>query len=307
MNYICSLAKKSSAAILRFFRTRGGNFIPAAIKLFVAKSRAQLLYGAQLGPFSNLAIYGKIQSGFLRSLFLTPRSVSNATLRMESGLIRIEAHVWQITISTWLRLKLTPAGLLPLIFQDNYQMKWWNIIKEKLCTYGFSTEHLLAIGLEKAKDLVKQRIWDIELQNDLSQILYIYHSPQDIQGGGPAAYLSSLTYYKYRWAFTRARYNVLPSKFTEGRYQGIPVSQRLCPCDSGEIETSSHVLLYCSFYSEARSGLIHPLLQDFPGNTDEFYTKFLLADRNPSVTYKVAKFCHLAMRTRRHLLTSEDC
>lgn len=76
-----------------YFRTRDGQFIPAAMKLFNAKALAQLLYGAQLGQFPNIVRLETVQSKFLRALLGVPKCVSNAFLRLETGQIRIEARI----------------------------------------------------------------------------------------------------------------------------------------------------------------------------------------------------------------------
>lgn len=90
---IAANAQKSASAILRFFRTRDGQFIPAAMKLFNAKALAQLLYGAQLGQFPNIVRLETVQSKFLRALLGVAKCVSNAFLRLETGQIRIEARI----------------------------------------------------------------------------------------------------------------------------------------------------------------------------------------------------------------------
>lgn len=46
LEYVSHNAQTSASAIQTYYFARGAQFIPAAITLFVAKARAQLLYGA---------------------------------------------------------------------------------------------------------------------------------------------------------------------------------------------------------------------------------------------------------------------
>ena len=52
-DYVAANAQRSANAILKYLRMEGGHYIPAALKLFEAKSIVQLLYGAQLAPPAN--------------------------------------------------------------------------------------------------------------------------------------------------------------------------------------------------------------------------------------------------------------
>lgn len=85
--------------MFKFLKKRGDHDVPAAFKLFKVKPIAELFYGAQLGPFSNFAPLELVQSKFLRSVLQAPKCSSNATLRLETGLVKLEARVWA-TIST---------------------------------------------------------------------------------------------------------------------------------------------------------------------------------------------------------------
>lgn len=306
INYSSSTAQKSTTAILRFHRTTGGNFIPATIKLFVAKPTAQILYGAPLVSLSNLDPYEKIQSGFLRSLLQTPKCVPNAALRLEAGLYSIKAKVWIRTLCTWLRLNNSPAGLLSLMLLDKFQSSWLKGTLRKLATYGLSPEYLLSLERGRAKNIIKERLRDIEAQNDFNQLPITYKLLYNPQRPHLANYLKVLDNAKHRWAFSRARFNALPSALLEGRYNKIPIEQRLCPCNSNEIETIGHVILYCPLYRDSRKELIEPILRKIPRSTDDTYIRHLLADKEPEINRSVAKYCYIATRIRRAMMSTTE-
>nr|XP_016853653.1 PREDICTED: uncharacterized protein LOC107983669 [Anolis carolinensis] len=304
--YVAENAYRSSSAILKYLRSKGGGqFIPAALKLFEAKSMAQLLYGAQIGPFSDFAPLETVQSKFLRSALQVPKCVCNAILRLETGFLRVEARVWMVILNYWLRLSPAPLGLAPLTMKDNFQSSWQKKIVHKIASLGLSPELLTSMGYDQAKSLVKQRITDIEHQLDLSSAPSFITNGDSRSHTSPMEYLTMLEVANHRRAFTLARCHALPSAVLEGRYQKIPYSERLCPCDSGQIETTEHVLLQCLFYRDIRTRLIMPWTTKYPGCSGQFYVTLLLSDTISAVTYNVAKFCTAAIKIRQMMIESQ--
>ena len=113
-----------------------------------------------------------------------------------------------------------------------------------------------------------------------------------------APYLQNLIIPKYRRAFTLVRLNVPPSAILEGRFQRIPLENRVCPCGDGSIESVAHVLLSCTFYKDLRKEVITPLLLSIPGRSTNATVSYLLADQDNQVTAKTAKFLVGAMKIR---------
>uniref|UniRef100_A0A670HL80 ribonuclease H n=1 Tax=Podarcis muralis TaxID=64176 RepID=A0A670HL80_PODMU len=299
--YAREKASQSAKILSRFYFTKGGRHIPAALEVFQAKPLAQLLYGAQIWTGNNCRTLETVQSKFLRQILAVPPCAPNAALRLETGLLSVETRTWLRTFNYWLRLNLNPSGLLPLVARDAHRSRWSKVVHQKLLTCGLQAQHLLKMGLPKAKTIIDQRMKDIEQQNNLAYIKkfsawYAYLPPSHFDFRAP--YLSTLTIPKLRRAFTLARLNMLPSAVLEGRYQGISFENRLCPCGAGCVETVSHVLLSCSLYKDLRDETIAPLLSAIPGHSCEAKLFSLLADQNGSTTEKVAKFVERAMRLR---------
>uniref|UniRef100_A0A803T0U9 ribonuclease H n=1 Tax=Anolis carolinensis TaxID=28377 RepID=A0A803T0U9_ANOCA len=298
-DYVAETAQKSSHAILKFLKTGGGHYIPAALKLFEAKPIAQMMYGAQLGPYPNFAPLEQVQSKFLRSMMQVPRCVSNAILRLETGLVRVEARAWIATLNYWLHLSHSPCGLAPLTLRDEFQSTWNKVVATKIATLGFSQKHLLSMGWDQAKVHIRQRILDTERQSDLACSPVFNISADNRYTITPMAYLTNLEVPNHRKAFTLARCHALPSAVLEGRYRKTPALERLCPCEPGHIETIEHVLLQCMFYRDIRINFITPWLLKHPGRTERYYTSLLLSDSCSAITYSVARFCAAAISIRR--------
>lgn len=82
--------------------------------------------------------------------------------------------------------------------------------------------------------------------------------------------------------------NGLPTAVLEGCYKIIPYELRLCPCGQGAIETTAHVLLYCTFYISEISF---------------FNVKLLLSNQYVVVSLNVAKCCYTVYKISQALFT----
>ena len=91
--------------------------------------------------------------------------------------------------------------------------------------------------------------------------------------------------------------NALPSAVQEGWYK-----KTLCPCGMEQIETTEHVLLWCTYYKDIRDKLVSPLTGRFSSCTEQKCMHVLLSDSNPMFTHSVAKFFTAAMGIRKRIL-----
>ena len=100
---------------------------------------------------------------------------------------------------------------------DSFQSAWKLQLTNEIRQMGFCTNVLLAMGHVRAKAALKQRIWDIELQEHMSQVGK--YSVVTNNAFTISAYLTRTMSTMTRRAFTLVRLNVLPSKLMEGRFQ----------------------------------------------------------------------------------------
>ena len=298
-SYTSDLGQRSANNILKFYRTKGRFFIPAALKLYSAKSLAQLTYGAFLGaPLSDIIKLERVQSKFLRALLQLPCCVTNSMVRLETGMLMVQDKICLSAIVMWLKLTHNSQDIAPLILKDNFQSSWTKAVKNEIQSLGFSTHFLSKLAHDQAASLVKQRIQDTRCQLDLSKTPTFLAPVKTRYVLAPATYLSQLVINKQRRAFTLARCSVLPSALVEGRYKNIPLSLRQCYCGSGQIETREHILFHCPAYADIRGNLIEPLIKKFLAHQDVERANRLLCDETPQVTIQLAKFCAAAIKIR---------
>ncbi|KAJ7324567.1 hypothetical protein JRQ81_017587 [Phrynocephalus forsythii] len=203
-DYVADMAQRSSLAILKYLMTSGVYYIPAALKLFKAKSISQLLYGTQLGPLSNFAPLERVLSKCIRSALQVPKCVPSATLRLEIGLMRMEARVRVAILLYWLRLSFFPMGLASLIRKDDFKFKWKLAIITKISTLGLSQDLLLIMNFDQAKALIKQQI-DSDRQLDMARSSAFIINDSCRYLSFTMGYLTKLEIHNHQRAFTLAQ------------------------------------------------------------------------------------------------------
>ncbi|XP_042296775.1 uncharacterized protein LOC121916078 [Sceloporus undulatus] len=162
-------AKNSAMALVRFFYTRGGQFLPAAMKVFQAKVLPQLLFRIPIWILGFSGALEQVLSAYLRKLFGVSNCVPSAVLRLEAGCHSVECTAWTWALKYWLKLYAGPdSGFLQLVRKDNYTTLWSKSIQEKLLRVGFSSNFLITQDLLRVQQILTRRIKDIDLQYSLS-------------------------------------------------------------------------------------------------------------------------------------------
>ena len=92
------LAKNKTQAITRFYYQKGNQYVPMAIRIFLATVMSRLLYGIPVWIQSFNKEVERMTAAFLRRSLGVPNSVAYFSLCAELGLHSIEAHAWISTI-----------------------------------------------------------------------------------------------------------------------------------------------------------------------------------------------------------------
>ena len=163
--YTINTAKNSARAVIRFFYTKGDQYVPAALRVFNAKSCSQLLYGIPIWINALNQDLEDMQSNFLRKILGVPNCVPYAALCLELNQMRLATKAWLITIKFWLHLlfSLETTSLTHLMLTEN-QSNWIEMVEYKIRTIGISLDTLYQASSRSAYRKIKRRILDIELQ-----------------------------------------------------------------------------------------------------------------------------------------------
>ena len=163
-------------------------------------------------------------------------------------MINVEARVLLSSINLWLKLNHTTSDLAPLVLRENFQSSWTKMVQAKMRHLGFPSEAVLAVDTNHAKTVLRQRVLNIERHCYINQCPNFLAAEDKKHAAEQATYLSLLEVPHHRRAFSLARWGVLPSASLEGHFKSIPLSEGVCPCDSGEIELTEQVLFKCAYY-----------------------------------------------------------
>ena len=96
---------------------------------------------------------------------------------------------------------------------------------------------------------------------------------------------------------SRFRGGLLRQKCNEGRYNGIPFDERVCPLCEGGIETEYHFLLICPNSAHIRSKYIPSIWDTFP--PPEKFVQ-LYTNTNSQVINNISKYIFFAMKFRKN-------
>ena len=98
----------------------------------------------------------------------------------------------------------------------------------------------------------------------------------------------------HRSAFAKFRCGVAPLRLETGRYEGLPVNERMCPFCRVYVENETHVIINCQTYECVRESLFQTAVRvcpDLNHLTDEEKMIFLFS--NSSMIRECAKACWL--------------
>lgn len=107
----------------------------------------------------------------------------------------------------------------------------------------------------------------------------------------------------HRSAFAKFRCGVAPLRLETGRYEGLPVHERICPFCRTDVENELHIIIKCETYETIRESLFHKacvVYPDFNVLTDEEKMIFLFS--NQLMIRECAKTCWLILQRRSALL-----
>ena len=106
----------------------------------------------------------------------------------------------------------------------------------------------------------------------------------------------------HRSALAQFRCGTAPIKLETGRYEGLPVNDRICPVCNNDVESELHVILECPLYNDVRLRLFEQIAAIKNGilciSKDE-QLKMILACQDDILVKECAKACNSILSLRR--------
>jgi hypothetical protein len=109
---------------------------------------------------------------------------------------------------------------------------------------------------------------------------------------------------KYRGALAKFRSGTAPIRIETGRYEGLPICDRVCFCCDTCVEDELHVILHCPVYEDLRVQLFHEasyVCSNFNSFSDIDKLCFIMS--NNEIVKCSAKTCWLILERRRNFIT----
>ncbi len=117
-------------------------------------------------------------------------------------------------------------------------------------------------------------------------------------------YLNKPMAFEFRKCFSMLRCGTAPLRIETGRYERLPVDQRVCEVgDSDNVEDEMHFLISCNAFTHERTKLFTHVSQ-FVSNFNELSLedKFIVLRSDPNISTFTAKACHDMFIKRRAIL-----
>lgn len=108
---------------------------------------------------------------------------------------------------------------------------------------------------------------------------------------------------QHRSAFAKFRCGVAPLRIETGRYENIPLENRVCFNCKDLVEDETHALLICPLYNDERKHILEICLNFYPDfNMLCDSTKFNLLLESPKLIFYTASTCYSILCKRRAIL-----
>ena len=224
-----------------------------------------LEYGSSTWGFKTYKCLDNIHNRSMRYYLGVHRFAPVTALNGDTGWLPCVYRQWLSIIRFWNRLITTEENrLIKTVFNIDYNVcknNWCSELKSILCRIGLSDyyNNKLVINMNLAELKIKQYYgskWSTSVQQ--SPKLRTYKLFKD---SFTTEYYIKLNLRKNeRSLLAQLRCGILPLRIETGRYIGEKINDRLCLfCDSSQIESETHFVVTCDFYTRIRSDIFGEL------------------------------------------------
>ena len=281
--------------------------IDLQIQLFDHTIVPILLYGSEVWGYQNTQILENLHNEFLRNILNLRKSTPIYMLHTELGRWPLQINIKKRMIGYWISIingkqsKLSKLLYNILLNEFNagiYEHKWIKCIKEILISVGkynlFSSEF---INNPKAVIFsIGQTLLDLYIQDWNNRI------SESFKGKNYSVFKNIISLEPYLIYLPRSFYLPL-CKFRTGnhklpietgRWENIPLNERMCILCNLDIGDEFHYLFKCPYFTEERVRYLKPYFYTRP-NMIKF--NLLLSTKNLSALTNLSKYVDIIMKT----------
>jgi hypothetical protein len=279
-----------------------------------------LLYGSEVGGFSETQHIEKVQNKFCKFVLGVPVNTPTLAVLAETGRYPMYVQYYSRLVKYWLKLLSMPPNRYPRACYDMLfsldqagRSTWASSVRQLLVRFGFQNvweaqqvENSI-IFLREFKCKVKQAYvaeWEHEVAQCSKLSLYRQLKTDGILR---QSYLYNVTIKSYRSGLAKLRCSAHKLRIETGRHCGELLAERVCSLclrHNGVyvLEDEYHFMLNCPAYLDLRETYLKDYVRALPDQ--QKYETFLnlLGSTDETVQLKVAGYIFQANKLRSMLL-----
>ena len=299
---------RALGAIYTKYKSNKGFGYDTYTKLFNSGVATVLDYGSCIWGFGTYDKINTVHNRAIRLFLGVHRFTSNLGINGEMGWLPSKIRRYMNIIRYWNRLinmdnfRLTKKVFL---WDRNSRIKTWCSDVMGVLD-GISMSDSFEQNVEIDVQLVKDR-WFNVCKDDWSNQVNFCHKLRTYiifkNDFCTEYYVKNISNRGHRSVLAQFRLGVLPLAIETGRFQNLPLEERLCKfCRYNVLEDEAHFLLICPAFSNVRSVLLDKVISIEPGYLfldKENKLKLLMS---PEIVKHTAAFIFDAMQNRRNIL-----
>ena len=304
-------ANRALGAIIAKSKVLGGFPFKCFTKLFDSLVLPILTYASAVWGYRSYSCINAVFNRACRFYLGVGKYTPNAAIQGDMGWKTTWQHQWSCIFKNWKRLCSMPDNrLCKRVFLWANQMRNVKNYAHTVRTY-FSSLHLSHLAstvlvlssndlnrLDQAVAVAEKEKWLLQINRAEGNKLRTYCTFKNAFDTEP--YVQSIMPRQHRSALAKFRCGVAPLALETGRYTNTPIQERVCTlCNSGSIESESHVLLHCELYKDIRNDLFISFSKNhehFKDLDDVNKVCDILAAKH--LFNESAKACHLILKRR---------
>ena len=320
---VASAANRSLGLLIAKNKALGGMPYECYTKLYDALVDSVIQYGSAVWGYRSFSTINTVQNRACRYFLGVGRYAPNVAVQGDMGWRVSEHRQWLAIARTWYRFHNMDTNRL------NYRAFAWarRLALEGVKNWQFYVIQFydkINVRLPRNDDTVVSSQAFMHDINSALETHYIniwrdkLNRTTGIRGEAgnklrtyklfksdfkTEAYVKTVFTKSNRAALAKFRSGTAPIRLETGRYEHLPVAERLCPFGCGVTETEIHTLLVCPEFADIRAPVLQEASRKDPDfNNADNNNKLIVLLSDPATANFVAHMCKLILTKRRNLL-----
>jgi hypothetical protein len=320
-NNVAKSASRALGLLIAKSKALGGIPYDCFRKLYECLVLPVIHYGSAVWGHSQFSSINAVHNRACRYFLGVGKYTPNAAVQGDTGLPPPEIDQWITITRQWCRLlNMNNNRLNKTIFIWAHKLastKCKNWVWKTIAFYKkYNLVNLTCVNNNIDRGYAIEQVSQVAYQCFVQKWCNVVNMNVGKNGAGkklrtyrqikqtfePEPYVVFTLNRKHRSAVAKLRCGVAPIRIETGRYEGLPVWQRLCPFCENCIETEVHVLTQCSLYVDLRNEL-YEFIGSFEPQlycmSDDQKFQMIMSSTNKETVLFLAKICSQILERRK--------